>query len=141
MEVEGRHGPSIQGSNEEEGRYPSTHNIHAPHSFKEYGTNYAYHLPNYRELEREILESVLGTMSFPDKSSREKCWMQRDQFWDCLNANESTPKEKNPCSELRALYVSACPAQWVKHFDRRREYLKFKAKIENDGFEPIAELK
>lgn len=25
----------------------------------------------------------------------------------------------------------------MKHFDRKREYLKFKDRIQNDGFEPL----
>ncbi|XP_065563043.1 cytochrome c oxidase assembly factor 6 homolog [Artemia franciscana] len=69
-------------------------------------------------------------MSFPDKEKRQQCWEARDDLWNCMDKNEN---ERELCKEFRAIYESTCPAQWVKHFDRKRNYLKFKEKIEKEG--------
>uniref|UniRef100_A0A182J756 Uncharacterized protein n=1 Tax=Anopheles atroparvus TaxID=41427 RepID=A0A182J756_ANOAO len=47
------------------------------------------------------------------------------------------PKE---CIHLRKLYQQGCPAQWVKHFDRKRTYDQFKQKIAK-GYEPLNDAK
>ncbi|CAL8091806.1 unnamed protein product [Orchesella dallaii] len=69
-------------------------------------------------------------MSFPSKAEREKCWQSRDELWKCLDDNNGS---QDMCTKFRELYESSCPRQWVKHFDRKREYLKFKDRIQNDG--------
>ncbi|XP_037274445.2 cytochrome c oxidase assembly factor 6 homolog [Rhipicephalus microplus] len=69
-------------------------------------------------------------MSFPNKEQRQKCWDSRDRYWECLDSNADDAKR---CAEMKSLYETLCPSQWVKHFDRKREYLKFKDKIEKDG--------
>lgn len=83
-------------------------------------------------------------MSFPDKASRKMCWDARDKYWECLGkyapdysatSGEEGPKE---CAKLRKLYESSCPAQWVKHFDRKRTYEQFKEKM-NAGYDPVAQ--
>jgi len=73
-------------------------------------------------------------MSFLDKGERERCWSARDGLWKCLD--ESGEKQEI-CVQFRKLYESNCPSQWVKHFDRKREYLKFKDRIQNEGIENI----
>lgn len=75
-------------------------------------------------------------MSFPNKEQRHKCWDSRDRYWECLDRNGD---DTGRCSKEKTLYESACPSQWVKHFNRKREYLKFKDKIENEGYEPLDE--
>jgi len=74
-------------------------------------------------------------MSFPVKEERQKCWDARDRYWQCLDVSGG---ENSKCVELRSLYESTCPSQWVKHFDRKRNYLKFKEQIEKDGHETPA---
>ncbi|XP_077537240.1 cytochrome c oxidase assembly factor 6 homolog isoform X2 [Haemaphysalis longicornis] len=69
-------------------------------------------------------------MSFPNKEQRQKCWDSRDRYWECLDRNS---EDASRCTETRSLYESMCPSQWVKHFNRKREYLQFKDKIENEG--------
>uniref|UniRef100_A0A182PFZ6 Cytochrome c oxidase assembly factor 6 n=1 Tax=Anopheles epiroticus TaxID=199890 RepID=A0A182PFZ6_9DIPT len=65
-------------------------------------------------------------MSFPDKDARAKCWTARDEYWACLDKHapeyQCTSQEPEPkeCIQLRKLYQQGCPAQWVKHFDRKR---------------------
>ncbi|CAH1997905.1 unnamed protein product [Acanthoscelides obtectus] len=77
-------------------------------------------------------------MSFPTKEERSKCWGARDKYWECLDHNKVNEKD-SACTEFRKLYEQSCSAQWVTHFDRRRNYLKFKEKIEKDGYEPLDE--
>ncbi|CAH1108392.1 unnamed protein product [Psylliodes chrysocephalus] len=75
-------------------------------------------------------------MSFPTKEERTKCWSARDQYWECLDKNSvksGDTKDINVCAEFRKMYEQSCSAQWVKHFDRKRNYLIFKEKIEKDG--------
>ncbi|XP_022198897.1 cytochrome c oxidase assembly factor 6 homolog isoform X2 [Nilaparvata lugens] len=73
-------------------------------------------------------------MSFPTKSEREACWQSRDKYWECLDLNADEAKQ---CLETRSVYENLCPAQWVKHFDRKRKYLQFKEKIEKEGYDPV----
>nr|CAD7395986.1 unnamed protein product [Timema poppensis] len=73
-------------------------------------------------------------MSFPNKAERQKCWDSRDRYWECLDINKD---ENEHCLKLRQLYESSCSSQWVKHFDRKRNYLKFKDRIEKEGYEPL----
>lgn len=85
-------------------------------------------------------------MSFPDKSKRQKCWDARDEYWKCLDKNSpdysATSGQEGPseCLKLRKLFETGCPAQWVKHFDRKRTYEQFKEKM-NQGFDPVNQEK
>lgn len=81
-------------------------------------------------------------MSFPNKEERTKCWNARDEYWKCLDkAGVVEAVKDGPCAEFRHLYENACAAQWVKHFDRKRSYLKFKERIEKEGYEPLDDNK
>ncbi|XP_023223798.1 cytochrome c oxidase assembly factor 6 homolog isoform X2 [Centruroides sculpturatus] len=73
-------------------------------------------------------------MSFPNKDTRRRCWDSRDRFWECLDKNQN---DLSKCKEYQQLYEAECPAQWVKHFNRKREYLQFKDKMINESYEPI----
>lgn len=85
-------------------------------------------------------------MSFPDKSARAKCWDARDKYWECLDKYapeySTTSGQEGPseCAKLRKLYENGCPAQWVKHFDRKRTYEQFKEKM-NSGYDPVTQEK
>uniref|UniRef100_T1H784 Cytochrome c oxidase assembly factor 6 homolog n=1 Tax=Megaselia scalaris TaxID=36166 RepID=T1H784_MEGSC len=79
-------------------------------------------------------------MSFPSKTERQQCWDNRDAFWKCLDtkAPEYSLESgiKFPRNALnRKLFEKSCPGQWVKHFDRKRSYDQFKAKMAS-GFDP-----
>lgn len=76
-------------------------------------------------------------MSFPNKEDRKRCWDSRDRYWECLDANNDDIAK---CLETRKTYETGCPSQWVKHFDRKRSYLKFKDKIQNEGWKTSAVL-
>ncbi|XP_042318739.1 cytochrome c oxidase assembly factor 6 homolog isoform X1 [Sceloporus undulatus] len=72
-------------------------------------------------------------MSAPSMKERKVCWETRDEYWKCLDENmEDTSK----CEKFRCSFVNACPQQWVKYFDRRRDYLKYKAQLEAGDFQP-----
>ncbi|XP_066146548.1 cytochrome c oxidase assembly factor 6 homolog [Euwallacea fornicatus] len=68
-------------------------------------------------------------MSFPTKEERARCWGARDKYWECLDGKG----EEAQCKEFRQLYEKSCSAQWVKHFDRKRNYLIYKEQIEKHG--------
>lgn len=85
-----------------------------------------------------LFPSFFSVMSFPTKEERTKCWSARDKYWECLDKNGTSEKD-NTCTEFRKVFENSCKPQWVKHFDRRRDYLIFKEKIEKDGYEPLNE--
>merc|ERR1712212_445048 len=72
--------------------------------------------------------------AFPDKESRYQCWDARDKFWACLDAGGT----EDSCKALRSRYAETCPSTWVKHFDRKRNYLIFKEQMKQ-GYEPLEE--
>ncbi|XP_076247048.1 cytochrome c oxidase assembly factor 6 homolog isoform X1 [Calliopsis andreniformis] len=71
-------------------------------------------------------------MSVPTKLERTRCWNSRDEYWKCLDEGKSNTE----CKKFREQYERFCPTLWVKHFDRKREYLKFKEQIEKGGYVP-----
>ncbi|GIY12279.1 cytochrome c oxidase assembly factor 6 homolog [Caerostris darwini] len=75
-------------------------------------------------------------MSFPDKDKRKKCWASRDAYWECLDQNND---DSACCMELKKCFENDCPNLWVQHFNRKREYLKFKEKLQTD--DPLEALK
>ncbi|XP_014783737.1 cytochrome c oxidase assembly factor 6 homolog [Octopus bimaculoides] len=74
----------------------------------------------------------------PTQSERQKCWTARDMFWTCLDGNEASPLN---CQAVRKTFEESCSKTWVKYFDRRREYLKFKAKLEQEQSDPVDNVK
>ncbi|XP_075301605.1 cytochrome c oxidase assembly factor 6 homolog [Opisthocomus hoazin] len=72
-------------------------------------------------------------MAAPNMEERKACWGARDRFWECLERNA---EDACKCGELRLSFEARCPAQWVKYFDRRRDFLKYKKKLETEGFHP-----
>lgn len=69
-------------------------------------------------------------MSFKFKQNRANCWMARDQYWDCLNADTSPTND--PCKALKSLLEANCPNQWIKHFERKRQHLLLIDKVEKE---------
>ncbi|XP_076315792.1 cytochrome c oxidase assembly factor 6 homolog isoform X1 [Tachypleus tridentatus] len=69
-------------------------------------------------------------MSFPNKEQRQRCWNSRDRYWECLDKNND---DASKCKVYRNMYETECPSQWVKHFDRKRQYLQLKDRIQNEG--------
>ncbi|XP_072946608.1 cytochrome c oxidase assembly factor 6 homolog isoform X2 [Epargyreus clarus] len=80
-------------------------------------------------------------MSFPDKAQRKTCWDARDRYWECLDDENIKDSSLIPkvCAELRRAFEKSCPSKWVTHFDRKRDFMVFKEKMQKEGFEPIKE--
>uniref|UniRef100_F7FG29 Cytochrome c oxidase assembly factor 6 homolog n=2 Tax=Monodelphis domestica TaxID=13616 RepID=F7FG29_MONDO len=72
-------------------------------------------------------------MTAPSMKERQVCWGARDDYWKCLDENID---DASKCKKLRTIFESSCPQQWIKYFDKRRDYLKFKEKFEAGQFEP-----
>lgn len=92
------------------------------------------------DFEYLFLTVIFSAMSFPNKEDRAKCWDARDKYWSCLD-NTKGEKKDSVCTEFRKVYEQSCPAQWVKHFDRKKDYLVFKEQIGKQGYEPLSEEK
>ncbi|XP_056133741.1 cytochrome c oxidase assembly factor 6 homolog [Lampris incognitus] len=72
-------------------------------------------------------------MTAPNSAERRACWGARDELWKCLDDNGD---QLSSCQKLQEEFESRCPAQWVKYFAKRRDYLKFKEKMQTEGFKP-----
>ncbi|XP_068120780.1 cytochrome c oxidase assembly factor 6 homolog [Hyperolius riggenbachi] len=73
-------------------------------------------------------------MTAPSAQERKACWDARDEYWRCLDDNSS---DVSKCEQFRKGFESHCPRTWIKYFDKRRDYLKYKADVESKGFEPL----
>ncbi|NXN95102.1 COA6 factor, partial [Rhinopomastus cyanomelas] len=72
-------------------------------------------------------------MAAPTMAERKACWAARDELWQCLDGHGDQPAG---CEQLRRLFEERCPQQWVKYFDKRRDFLKYKKKLETEGYHP-----
>ena len=68
-------------------------------------------------------------MAPPSREEREACWTARDSYFQCIEGDPTGEK----CGELMKSFEAACPARWVKYFDKKRIKDKRKEKILNDG--------
>ncbi|KAK6181099.1 hypothetical protein SNE40_009031 [Patella caerulea] len=73
-------------------------------------------------------------MAAPTKEEREACWKEKDIYWQCIDDNDG---DKSKCLKVREGFEAKCTKAWVKYFERRKDYLRYKEKIEKEGFEPI----
>ncbi|ESP02868.1 hypothetical protein LOTGIDRAFT_185601 [Lottia gigantea] len=74
-------------------------------------------------------------MAYPNKEEREICYKARDDFWKCVEDNDG---DKSKCKKLRSIYESKCSKSWVKHFDKRVEFLNYKKQMAA-GYDPITQ--
>ncbi|XP_021504014.1 cytochrome c oxidase assembly factor 6 homolog [Meriones unguiculatus] len=72
-------------------------------------------------------------MAAPSRKERQACWGARDLYWRCLDDHADDAAR---CQQLRSAFEASCPQQWIKYFDKRRDYLKFKEKFEAGEFQP-----
>ncbi|EEH37503.1 hypothetical protein PAAG_07921 [Paracoccidioides lutzii Pb01] len=85
----------------------------------------------------------------PDRSSRRQCYIARDVFFDCLDANsiidpvqdDKTARAK--CPKEIVEFESACSKTWVNYFKEKR-FMEYKrdqtiAKIKADDATAAAE--
>ncbi|KAG7270822.1 hypothetical protein CRUP_037156 [Coryphaenoides rupestris] len=70
-------------------------------------------------------------MAAPNSAERKACWAARDALWSCLDLHpQHHPKEAPPQHQDQG------PQHQVRYFAKRREYLKFKSKMQEEGFTP-----
>ncbi|XP_034620980.1 cytochrome c oxidase assembly factor 6 homolog [Trachemys scripta elegans] len=72
-------------------------------------------------------------MSAPSMEERKACWGARDEYWKCLDENM---EDASSCQKLRCSFESRCPQQWVKYFDKRRDFLKYKEQLQAGEYQP-----
>uniref|UniRef100_A0A452HMD0 Cytochrome c oxidase assembly factor 6 homolog n=2 Tax=Gopherus TaxID=38771 RepID=A0A452HMD0_9SAUR len=72
-------------------------------------------------------------MSAPSMEERKACWGARDEYWKCLDENM---EDASRCQKLRCSFESRCPQQWVKYFDKRRDFLKYKEQLQAAEYQP-----
>ncbi|KAM8739851.1 cytochrome c oxidase assembly factor 6 homolog isoform 1-T2 [Acanthopagrus schlegelii] len=72
-------------------------------------------------------------MSAPNSAARKACWEARDKLWKCLDDNGDKAES---CQKFQSEFEGNCPAQWVKYFTKRRDFLKYREKMETEGFTP-----
>ena len=71
---------------------------------------------------------------FLKKAERQECWKARDEYWDCMKANN---EKTEMCKSFRKLFEDKCPGTWVTHFDRKFQYDKFKAEAMSMGYQKL----
>lgn len=71
-------------------------------------------------------------MTAPNSAERKTCWDARDHLWKCLDDDDNVAS----CQRFQTEFEAKCPAQWVKYFTKRRDFLKYKAKMQTEGFTP-----
>ena len=84
----------------------------------------------FQALLLKFRKRIISEKKVLKKAERKKCWDSKDRFQECFHKNN---EQLEPCMELRKLYESDCPESWVKHFDRKFEYEKFKTSLYKDG--------
>ncbi|KAI9373694.1 cytochrome oxidase c subunit VIb-domain-containing protein [Aspergillus egyptiacus] len=87
----------------------------------------------------------------PDRSSRQRCWEARDQFFTCLDNNDILDSVKDDklarkkCGKEVAEFESNCAAAWVKYFKEKRvmEYNRDKTieRIKKEDAATVKDLK
>ena len=60
---------------------------------------------------------------FLDADSRQKCWSNRDIYFECLEKNNG---KNESCTVFFDEFMKTCPKAWVKHFISKREAEKLK---------------
>ncbi|XP_077865722.1 cytochrome c oxidase assembly factor 6 homolog [Saccoglossus kowalevskii] len=68
--------------------------------------------------------------TFLKSEERKSCWEAKDNYFTCLSNNN---EDQSKCQELKKLFECKCPNTWVKHFERKYEYEKYKARLLTEG--------
>mmetsp|Transcript_32206 Transcript_32206/g.55063 ORF Transcript_32206/g.55063 Transcript_32206/m.55063 type:complete len:82 (-) Transcript_32206:103-348(-) len=56
-------------------------------------------------------------MNLSHKDARERCWIGRDKYFECLDNNENNDEK---CKSERKAFEEVCSSIWVKHFINKR---------------------
>uniref|UniRef100_A0A8C0GF44 Cytochrome c oxidase assembly factor 6 homolog n=2 Tax=Chelonoidis abingdonii TaxID=106734 RepID=A0A8C0GF44_CHEAB len=90
------------------------------------------HRPSTSHLQIYFILPVIK-MSAPSMEERKACWGAKDEYWKCLDENM---EDASRCQKLRCSFESRCPQQWVKYFDKRRDFLKYKEQLQAGEYQP-----
>lgn len=74
-------------------------------------------------------------MEFKGREQRNACYNARDTYFECFEKQKAG--EKVDCKDLLANFEKLCGKKWTEHFIRRRDYLKFKERLEKEGADAI----
>lgn len=81
-------------------------------------------------------------MEFKGREQRAECYKSRDAYFECVEKQTTeNDRSKTNCQELYKSFEKTCGKKWTEHFIRRKDYLKFKDKIEKEGVENIDKQK
>lgn len=75
-------------------------------------------------------------MEFKNRAERAKCYEVRDAYFECVDKHPKD-KAKENCGKAYGEFEKLCGAKWTEHFIRRRDYLKYKEKLEIEGFDAV----
>lgn len=90
-------------------------------------------------------------MEFKDREQRTQCYSARDNYYECLDKNlidnkintatAAATKQPPACRQLLDSFEKSCGKKWTEHFIRKRDYMKFKERVEKEGVELIDKAK
>lgn len=84
-------------------------------------------------------------MEFKNKEQRLQCYNSRDAYYECLDQQEKKTDQKEQqviaCKNFYEKFEQLCGSKWTEHFVRKRDYLRFKDRIEKEGFESVDKKK
>lgn len=81
-------------------------------------------------------------MEFRNKEKRAQCYLARDEYFSCLDKYPETSKEaEKACKTLFGKFEDQCGKKWTDHFIKKRDYLRFKERVQKEGIEAIDKSK
>lgn len=79
-------------------------------------------------------EVIIQYMEFKGKEQRAICYINRDLYFDCLDKNNNKSED---CRKFLAKFEEACGNKWTDHFIKKRDYIKFKDRLQKEGIEAL----
>lgn len=75
-------------------------------------------------------------MEFKTREKRNECYRARDDYFKCLDRQSSDiPDPKKSCLSLYERFELACGNKWTEHFIKKRDYQRFKEKLQVEGLD------
>lgn len=73
-------------------------------------------------------------MEFKSREKRNQCYHDRDEYFKCLDEQPSTNSDpKKTCLKLYQIFEQSCGLKWTDHFIKKRDYQRFKDRIQAEG--------
>lgn len=80
-------------------------------------------------------------MEFKGRKERAECYDARDAYFACTDKQPKDADAKAACKEFFDKFEKSCGCKWTEHFIRKRDYTRFKEKLETEGIQSIDEKK